>query len=358
MRGEPLLLPPIPLTFESRERVDRGEWDRLLDRAGCSSPYLALDWLRAWHEGFAEGPLRFHLVRSMGGLAAALPLVRSRRTLSGLPVRALSSPSLNVAFADILVAGDAALDSLLDGVLATPRTDVVLLRGVSGPTEGPLRSWLARRGHRHTVLPVDEIVIDASKGVDGYRAGRRAKFWSNVRSRRRRLEALGRVEFERHRAPADPDALLAEVCAVSMRSWKFREGTAIALLDRFRRFFRALFATPIADVWLLRLDGRAIAYRILATARGVAAEVDIAYDDAHRAVSPGTLLAAESNEAAIREGAREISLGQDYPWKAEWAPARRSRREFVVFGKGLWPGVVARVHGRRVRRAGGEALVT
>jgi CelD/BcsL family acetyltransferase involved in cellulose biosynthesis len=341
--GEPLLLPPIPLTFESRARVAEAEWEGLLDRAGCDSPYLVLDWLRAWSEGFAKGPLEFHVVRTFGGLAAGVPLVRAWRTLSGLPVRVLASAGLNIAFADVVALGDEALGALLDGALATPRTDAVLLRGVR--EDAPLFSWLARRRLRFTVAPADEIVIDATLGIEGYRAGRRSKFWSNVRSRRRRLETLGRVAFERHRAPGE--AILAEVCAVSMRSWKFREGTAIALLDRFRRFFRALFATPMADVWILRLDGRAIAYRVLATARGVAAEVDIAYDEAFRALSPGTLLAAESNEAVIREGVREISLGQDFPWKAEWSPSRRRRFEFVVFGRGFWPGLVARVHGLR-----------
>lgn len=353
--------PPATLAYESMGLADALsapclEWDALLEEAKVSLPYLTLDWIAAWSFGFGGGPVRLHLVRSGSRLVAALPLVHGRRTLSGFPVRALYTPSLNIAFSEIPALGQPAFDALLDGVLAAHRSDVLILRGAprGGTEEERLRAYLASRGLRHTVTVVNEISIDTSKGLEAYRAGRRSKFWSNVRNRRKRLEALGKVEFERHKPPQDPARFLAEACALSMRSWKFRDGTAIMLLDRYRRFLGRLLASPSTDAWILRLDGTPVAFRILHVAGGVAAEIEIAHVEEHRALSPGNLLAAESNEALVKEGVREIGSAGDHAWKDEWSPARRERLEFVVFREGLYSGLVARAHGFRVRRSGGE----
>jgi CelD/BcsL family acetyltransferase involved in cellulose biosynthesis len=335
----------------------RAEWEKLLEEAKVPLPYASLDWIAAWSYGFRGGPVRLHLVRSGGKLVAALPLVQGWRTLSGLPVRALYTPSLNIAFSETpFVQGQPALDALLDGLLEAHPSDILLLRGAprGGTEEAHLRAYLAARALPHTVASVNEISIDASQGLEGYRAGRRSKFWSNVRNRRKRLDALGKVEFERHRPPRDPARFLAEACQLSMRSWKFREGTAIMLLERYRRFLGRLLAAPATDAWILRLDGKAVAFRILYVARGVAGEIEIAHDEELRALSPGNLLAAESNEALIREGVREIGSAGDHAWKDEWSPARRERLEFVVFREGLYARLVARAHGFRVRRSGGE----
>jgi CelD/BcsL family acetyltransferase involved in cellulose biosynthesis len=183
--------------------------------------------------------------------------------------------------------------------------------------------------------PHGELFLDTAGGLEVYRRGRSSKFWSNARNRARRLAAAGTVEFERARTPYSLVSALEEAFGVSLRSWKGRRGTAIGMQEEFRAFFRAL-ARRFGDVGdcevsLLRLNGGTIAYRIGLRHKGLYLECDIAFDEAHRSCSPGTLLGVQSNEALIAEGTSEINLGMAFSWKGEWSPSRRERLEWVVY---------------------------
>jgi CelD/BcsL family acetyltransferase involved in cellulose biosynthesis len=85
-----------------------------------------------------------------------------------------------------------------------------------------------------------------------------------------------------------------------------------------------------AELWLLRLDGRAVAYRIGFRDGPRFVECDIAYDQEYRPFSPGTLLAVECNERLIHEGVEEINLGMAFGWKDEWSPEPRRRVEAQI----------------------------
>src|SRR5688572_7014158 len=70
------------------------EWNALADELGAT-PFMRHEFLRIWIDNFAPGaPLSVLTVRGGGGqLLGALPLMRQRAMLCGVPVRQLVSTS-------------------------------------------------------------------------------------------------------------------------------------------------------------------------------------------------------------------------------------------------------------------------
>lgn len=324
---------------EALER-ERDAWGRLHASDPGAGPYTRLEWIASWWEGFGRpGALRVLAGRDSGALVAAFPLMTSRRTLLRMPVRALHTVGLEAGGLDVVTRGgeDGPVAAIVDAALDTRGVDVLI---VKGPFEGTdrdrrFRDALRARGARFLLRAHREAFVPVAEGHAAYVEGRGAKFWRNVRNRRKRLEQEGRVTFERHRSLERNATIWDDVFDVSLRSWKGAAGSATGLQPPFRRYFAALGArfgaTGSADVSLLRLDGTAIAYRIGFVHGSTFLECDIAYDKEYRAFSPGTLLAVSGNEALIGEGVTGLDLGLGLSWKDEWSPIARRRIEYLVF---------------------------
>lgn len=318
----------------------RGEWNDFRRSAGCRNAYLRHEWLAAWWVGFGTGgTLEIGLLRDGDALAGVIPLMRSRRTLAGLPVTALHFLGSNVAHLEASVLPAIAAQghaTLLQWALRRRGVDLLLLHGL--PAEGE-QAAAARKLDRSGAaavrfLPCDELVLHAREGIETYRQARGRKFWSNVRNRTRRLSELGALTYDRRRTAGEVAGALEEAFDLSTRSWKGRSGTAVGLRSTHRAYLadmlRRFGEAGGAELWLLRLGGRAIAYRIGFRDGPRYVECDIAYDEEYRPFSPGTLLAVECNERLIHEGVEEINLGMAFGWKEEWSPEPRRRVEAQI----------------------------
>ncbi len=337
----------------------RDEWNRLLARADWPNPYVLHEWLQAWWEGF-RGDRKLHvvLVREGGELVAAAPWMIDKRTRSGLPVRALCPLGLNIGFPDVIVAGPPreCLQRLVLDTLRETRCTIALLRGVREDQRAALRSLLDDSGGHYQDNDLPEIFLDVTGGAEGYKSGRKTKFWANVRNRTKRIGKEGAVTFERHRDARAADAVMEAICAISNKSWKGDAGTATGQQDTFERGFRRLLELQgergEAEFCVLRVDGRPIAYRIGYLSNGYYYEADIAFDPEWKRFSPGTLLGHWHNEQLVEEGVKEIVLGQDFPWKNEWSPSRRTLRDFIVYRSASpYAWLVGKVDAFREKRA-------
>lgn len=334
------------ITSEGAFLALREEWNALLGRGDSACPYLRHEYLSAWWRGFGAGG-RLHVIVARDGerLVGALPLMVSRRTIAGLPVTALHFLGINVGFLDYVIEGGRGdvFGPLFRRAFDAGRHHVLILRGIpaGGGHEQAVRAFLEAERAAHEVHEVREIALTVRGGWDGFRKERGTKIWSNVRNRTKKLEALGPVVLERHKGDAGSAEALEEAFALSLRSWKGEAGSAVGLQDPFRQFLRSLMEHGAGDLWVLRSNGRAIAYRLGFTRGKTWTELDIAYDREFAHLSPGTLLSARSNEALVQEGVAEINLGLDFPWKQEWSPEGRLLLEFLSYRRsGLWPRLV------------------
>ncbi len=346
------------------------EWDALAARTD-DQVFYSHAFLRCWLTHFAPRPaLRVLTARdAQGRLVAGLALLEERSRQYGVPVRQLVSPSnphsgrFDMLAEQPLLAGAAFAAHLAKD----PGWDVLRIGDV--PEGGAARALLpafARAG-----LPVGiwssahSPYVPLPRTLEDWQ-GPRKRDLKALRRRRRRLEERGDVRLERICRAEEVEAALSECFALELRGWKGHNGTAIAQDPRTLGFYSELAhaaarAGQLA-LYLLRLEGRLIAFQLgLIHGRRYLA-LKPGYDEAFHELSPGQLLTESLLQDCIARGLTECDLmGDDTPSKRVWTDAARPHGWLYVFrdtlaghalcaAKFRWAPVARRVVNRWVRR--------
>jgi len=185
--------------------------------------------------------------------------------------------------------------------------------------------------------------VDVSGTWESFWASTSQRFKKTVRNVKNRLEKAGRVEVEEHRAVSRDSAVFQDLLEVSRRSWKGPRQLAIATMPRMAEFFADLSERASRHgwlrLWLLRLDGRAVAseYQLEADGRvhALRGDFDAGVPDE---LSPGTYLSAEILRALFaRDGVHDYDMGPgDNPYKARWATGARETVSLRAFRSGAY----------------------
>ena len=246
------------------------------------------------------------------------PLVRRGAQFELLGAEMLREPT------ELLAEDDDALRELAKGI-ASLRTPVLLHRL---PATSP-----SIRALKHAFRPFGFVVARDSYGhgviwlsdewtqPEGRLSKRRA---SDLRRARRRAEGQGEVEVELLTpAVGDVDGLLDEAFAIEARSWKGREGTALAVDTERGDFYRG-YCSSAAEcedlrIAFLRIGGRRVAMQVAVEWGSRLWLLKIGHDESANRCSPGMLLLLEVVRAAATEGLEAVQLfGGIEPWTSMW----------------------------------------
>ncbi len=318
------------------------EWDACLAEGPVDQPYVRHSFVHAWLLAFGPtGPLRVLVARDESGRAIGMaPLVEERR--GGLTILAAPANDHSCRVEWVLGRDPArAVEALWGHLRDRLRWDVLVLRDVQrdGPTATALTAAAARDRHlvgRRPSLRSPFLALGGAAREDQLTA----KFLANLRRRLRRLEELAPVSCRRvDGGQAEVEAFLGEFLALEDAGWKGRQGTAMARDPRLVAFYRGVAAAGAREGWLslraLDLDGRPAAMHFAFTHRGTYSVPKPAYDEGLARCSPGQLLMREVLAECEARSLRELDfLGQDMPWKREWAPEYRAHDWIYVYRPG------------------------
>jgi CelD/BcsL family acetyltransferase involved in cellulose biosynthesis len=316
---------PVELTQATavlREASDLAElvpgWTRLAARVG-TTPIQDAIWSAISAETVDEGlPLSVVVVGSVEEPRAIAPLARRGSQLELLGASTLSEPS------ELLVDDDAALQELAAGIAAL-RTPVVLHRlPADSPSIRALKQAfrpfglvITRDTSPHAVIQLDQEWTKPGGRLSSRRA-------SDMRRSRRRAEGEGEVEVDLLTpAVSEVDELLDEAFAIEARSWKGREGTALAM-DAERGAFYRRFSASAAErgelrLAFLRFGDRRVAMQLDVQWNSRLWLLKIGHDDDVKRCSPGMLLLLEVVRAAAADGLEAVQLlGGVEPWTSMW----------------------------------------
>jgi CelD/BcsL family acetyltransferase involved in cellulose biosynthesis len=223
---------------------------------------------------------------------------------------------------DLLAQDDGALRELACAI-ASLRAPVVLHRlPASSPSIPALKQAfrpfgivVARDSYGHGVIALDEGWTEPGGRLSKRRA-------SDLRRARRRAEGEVGVELLSP-GPDDLDGLLDVAFAIEARSWKGREGTALALDSRrgdfFRRYCRSAADREELRVAFLRIGDQRVAMQIAVEWNARLWLLKIGHDEAVNRCSPGMLLMLEVVRAAAGNGLGAVQLwGGVEPWTSMW----------------------------------------
>jgi CelD/BcsL family acetyltransferase involved in cellulose biosynthesis len=216
---------------------------------------------------------------------------------------------------------------LLDHLLSvSPRPDVVFLKDLprDSRTTAALHELAPGRGLRIGVENERRSPRVAIEGTwEAYLRRRPKHFRSNLGRYERRWNELGGV-LDVVDDPARTPAVLEEGLALEASGWKGSDGTAILGNPEEASFYRGLPRRLAGSGWLrqyvLRLDGRAIAWDLCLMHEGVCYALKTAYDEAQRANYPGFELQRQELVGAFNE--RRVGwwdlLPPDSEFKGRW----------------------------------------
>lgn len=326
-------------------------WERLRVQAPTDTPFLTPEWLETWWRHL--GPTRRQRP-SILAVATDSELVLlgalHRAAVGSTGLVALRPLGLGVSdYLDLLLPlepdrRERCLARLLDGLLArSGGWDVIDLPNLpaASPTVEALDRLARARGLPSAVL-------------DGYRcpyialtgswaellSSRPGRFRYNLRSRLKRLRALGDVVFRTIDRGEGLGEGLAELTRLHARRWADQHtGTIFSSSPRGRAFYaeacRRYAARELLDLTLIEVDGRAIAGSLSFVDRGVWYYYLPAWEPSMAAYAPGSILLAHLIERAYDLGLHrfDFMLG-DEPYKTQWADHQRRTVRMVVGSQG------------------------
>lgn len=275
-------------------------WSELANESGQTSPFLSHEWFQCcWTAAGSDRQPELLLIEDTAGPLAAIPLMRWREKVHGLPVRLLGLAECpDTPFADLLIAGqhDQVLNTFLQYVRTQGDWDLMRLRKIptTSPTVKLFQTHLERQGRWRAVPGEQSPYLEITGGWSEFFSEKTQRFRKTLRNIQNRLERAGRISVEEHRE-VDPDSpLFSEILEVSSQSWKADRGVAMATMPRMPEFFRDLSRCASRNgwlrLWMLRLNGHAVATEYQIQSLGVVHALRSDYAWGVREYSPGAYL--------------------------------------------------------------------
>lgn len=310
-------------------------WREVTSEGGQTSPFLTHDWFACcWRTAGPNRRREIWVLEDAAGPLAFLPLLRWKGRRWGLPVRImgfLESP--DTPFIDIPLARnpDEVVAAFVEALRARSDWDVLSLQkfpanaGTLKALEATLPGRLPWRVAGREQSPYVEIAGTWSH----FFRGKTQRFRKTCRNIENRLQKNGAVTVEEHRVVDPEGPVFAEVMEVSRQSWKGPRGVGMATMLGMPRFFRELTLRASANgwlhLWILRLDGRAVAteYQIRSNGRLHALRAD--FDAALASLSPGAALNLRIMQSIFdRRDVGEYDMGPgSNTYKLRWATGAR-----------------------------------
>lgn len=300
------------------EALERAGWDDLVHAMRRPSPFMLHAWLREWWRVEALGIRPAVQVAFRDGrLVAALPLAVRRRF--GVKVAELMG---DAPLGDLLMAPGEP-DETGRSLLARARAgeqDLVDLFGLPGESR---MSALLPEGELRLIRRVDAPVLDLRPGwQEVYEAKTSSKTRNLHRRRRRQLSELGTLEATVARTAEELDSAITDAFWLHERRWAGRpDGSNFGTRDGqifHRAAVRALAASDIPRIALLKLDGRPIAFHYYLAFCDRMYVHRLAFDPDLARYSPGLVNTLDAITAAADEGLTQVEyLGGTERYKTD-----------------------------------------
>jgi CelD/BcsL family acetyltransferase involved in cellulose biosynthesis len=287
-------------------------WDDLCARAIEDNVYYSPRYARALIDNIEHDPsLRFAAVWQGPKLIALLPFTRSKIALPffGTAARAWQTdytfgctPLLDRACSAEAAAGLVDLLSTInegEWIIPTVNAHGAACRAMIEALEKDDRAWQISNAFQRATL-------EPGGSFDGHmQTHLSSKRRRELARNRRRLEEIGKVAHESHRAGDGLTRAVGVFLKIEASGWKGQRGTALACLPETRQFALDAFTGGAADsicrADVLTLNGTSIAVSLTAFAGGTGFTVKCTYDEAYQTYFAGLLLEVEVIRSFLTE---------------------------------------------------------
>lgn len=306
-------------------------WREVTQEAGQESPFLSHDWFACcWRTAGVHRRREVWLVEDAAGPVAFVPLARWKAKVHGLPAQVvgfLDAP--DTPFVDFAIGRgrEEVIATFLDQLHAHRDWDVLTIPKLPADSRTFKAMEVALPANFRWRVASRELspYITIDRTWESFYRGRTQRFRKTCRNIENRLERRGTLTVEEHRRVHPADDTFADAMQVSLRSWKAPRARSMATMEGMPRFFQELTERASANgwlhLWILRLDGRAIATEYHVGANGTLHALRADYDSTLSELSPGAYLNIHIVRELFERGdVQEYDMGPGAnEYKLRWA---------------------------------------
>lgn len=275
-------------------------WRQLTRETGQICPFLSHDWFACcWRTAGPNRRREVWVCEDRGRPVAFVPLVHARVRVLGLPVRVVSFLGSTVTPVVDIPAGTSP-DEIASALIAELRSrrdwDVISLANLRATSMSAKALMAALSGEfRSSVSRMAVVPYVTIAGTwEDFLSSRSPELLEEWREAEAAIGRRGHVTVEEHRE-VDPDGpIFQDLLEVSRTTWAQVGRIATGSGEAESRFLRELTRRASANAWLrlwiLRLDGRAIATEYQLGANGSVHTVRADGDPSFHEAAPGTCL--------------------------------------------------------------------
>ncbi len=314
-------------------------WRELSEKCHCSNLFTSFDWVLTWWGCLgSDKQLMVFVLRLKDRIIGIAPLMKIRRSFCKLPYReiylisATEDPFSPRAFAgtlDFLIPDEfpGEYECFVRYLLTSFRGwNYVKLHPLPEKSRAPaiFRKVAGEQNRELSIVKVFEnACISTNEPWEEYYARRSTVFQKNTARRYRNLRARHRAEFVEYRAPEEMDRAITDILAIEKKSWKWKEGVRIndpRSHDFYFSLARKFAEKNMTRIWVLRIDGRPVAYDFNIQINKCIKALKSSYDEDFAALSPGILLNYTEYRQFLQEDIHHIDLlWGNLRFKQRWA---------------------------------------
>ncbi|MGH8068027.1 MAG: GNAT family N-acetyltransferase [Candidatus Entotheonellia bacterium] len=306
-------------------------WSKLTCESGQLSPFLSYDWFWCcWHGVWPRCRPEILVIEDAGIPVSIVPLMHWRERLSGLPMRCLGFLEYPAApMVDLLTITehDQVLKTLLDHLASRADWDVICFQKL--PATSPTAKALELNLADHLSWRYADSLFSPYLTIEGSWESFYSASSQTVKTIQEQaqdqLQRAGEISIEEHRLVDPTSPFFQDVLELMCRSSIIDGVASNAPSPRLREFFSELTRRASKNgwlsLWLLRLNGYAIAMEYQLRSDDKVQALHAHNDPAFRHLFPGhvltlAILQALFEDGGLHEYSSKPAFISDPPW---WA---------------------------------------
>lgn len=334
------------ITSEKEFAGLRDAWNGLLHQSSNDAVHLRHEWMTTWWECFGKGSSLNIIVvyDDAGSIAGIAPLTSRKEKYRGIPIQKISlminghSPAGDI----ISRAGciDRVVESLFERLGRDQNWDLLSLDKLNseGPTFGAVKAALGGEDLRLGVranLDTPYVAIDSS--WDDFMKERAKRFKKSMRNKINRALKSGEITIEEVPLESSANPVFSEILSISGESWKRELKTDLCSNRSYYYFYKGLTdrlgKLGLTRVWLLKQNGKPIAFEYHILYNGVVYPIRADYSQRYSEISPGSVLEYKILKTFFQNSsAKEYNTcGHSYKYLMNWTDKVRKYRDMEIF---------------------------
>lgn len=324
------------------------DWNKLLNESDSNTLFLTHEWLSVWWKNLGKGKNLFILcVKENGRILALAPFMSSKGTLMKLPVKKIEFIGAGWGYGGIILTTKKKECSkvIWEYIRKFGQEGILVLSKFSNNQETLDILINTLKDSPFLYLTENRLVpyIPLSGSWDEYLSLRSSNFRRNIKKRKRYLQKVGHVSFERYNSPIDMDIseIMTMIFEVSQKSWKAKPGTAIASNHSVKNFYLDLanifYEKKWLDIVLLKINSQPIAYQLGICYQRKYFAIDTAFDLKYAFTSPGNQLCLFLLKNLFQENLTEFDYLVSFDYKKKFTAFERQYTDVFIFKKEIYP---------------------